>query len=793
MRQAIRRTQVSLVATRDRWCERIGCLVKRSINFLEPAPVRRPWVRRGVLVGVLLLGGWIGGESLNLPFGLLANVAGGVVIALLLIGSAKLLLGPGLGLIRLLDRWLTPAGLVGVLATMALVTMITLSPQLAIGAGLVVGLAFVLAGLGIGLLHTEPRRLAAGGACLAVAALIIGSALIWMLGEQTGEDPVAGLVNIPGHEGRPHDQYLERGPYEVASLSYGSGTDRWREEYADGVSWKSESVDARDMLDRPSGLGLRLRERFWGFGLGALPVNGRVWYPSDAQGRLPLVLIVHGNHDMMHYSDPGYEWLGDHLASRGHIVVSVDQNFINGGLFGGVSRENGVRGWLLLEHLAAWREWQQLPVHPVHEQVDLDQVVLIGHSRGGEAVALAGAFNDLERYPEDARIEFDYGFGIQGIAAIAPVDGQFWTSGKPTELADVSYFVIHGGMDGDVYYFSGDRQLVRTRPDPVAGRFSASLYVHHANHGQFNTVWGDNDTGMIAGHLLNRAWLMPGEEQRRVGLLYLTAFVENALNPSDELPGLFCNPHSAGRLLPETLYVARCLDGRREVLADFEHGIDVTRSHRDGVLLNGRDLDLWAERDIGFRGSSRRRQTGVFLGWHAAENDDEDFVRPAYRVELEAQVHERIRIDEDSTLWMDLAHADRDPPPRLENGQADNDRNDQAAETTEEAALRPRLNITVVVEDFDGNRARKPLSDFAELLPPLPVRHTRLDLVNNNHYQSATEPLLQSVAIPLTDFTADGVRPDRLQSIELQFDNTEPGVLIIERIGITPGSRPEIP
>ena len=41
-------------------------------------------------------------------------------------------------------------------------------------------------------------------------------------------------------------------------------------------------------------------------------------------------MIVHGNHLMTDYSDPGYEYLGNLLASRGYIVVSVDENFLNG-------------------------------------------------------------------------------------------------------------------------------------------------------------------------------------------------------------------------------------------------------------------------------------------------------------------------------------------------------------------------------------------------------------------------------------------------------------------------------
>ena len=41
------------------------------------------------------------------------------------------------------------------------------------------------------------------------------------------------------------------------------------------------------------------------------------------------------------------------------------------------------------EHLRLWREWQGDPENPLHGLADLDRIALIGHSRGGEAVATA--------------------------------------------------------------------------------------------------------------------------------------------------------------------------------------------------------------------------------------------------------------------------------------------------------------------------------------------------------------------------------------------------------------------
>ena len=98
------------------------------------------------------------------------------------------------------------------------------------------------------------------------------------------------------------------------------------------------------------------RSRYWGFDLDKLPLNARVWYP-DAPGPFPLALIATGIHRMNDFSDPGYQYLGESLASRGFILASVDQNFLNSTpgfrepTASVLPREHAVRGLLLLEHL----------------------------------------------------------------------------------------------------------------------------------------------------------------------------------------------------------------------------------------------------------------------------------------------------------------------------------------------------------------------------------------------------------------------------------------------------------
>src|SRR5690606_16412756 len=85
--------------------------------------------------------------------------------------------------------------------------------------------------------------------------------------------------------------------------------------------------------------------------------------------------------------------------------------------------DNDVRAWLLLEHLRLWRDWAGDPSSPMHGLADLDRIALIGHSRCGEAVATAAAFDRMQLLPENAAVVLDAGFGIDAVVAIAPSTG----------------------------------------------------------------------------------------------------------------------------------------------------------------------------------------------------------------------------------------------------------------------------------------------------------------------------------------------------------------------------------
>jgi len=585
------------------------------------------------------------------------------------------------------------------------------------------------------------------------------------------------------HPGRP-------GPYEVRRLCYGSGTDRRRPEFRDSVTIRTEPVDASKLVD----LGRSAKERndWWGFTPKEFPINGRVWYPAG-DGPFPLVLIVHGNHDMKDFSDPGYGYLGELMASRGYIFVSVDMNFINGS----ISNENDGRGWLLLEHLAAWRDFDRSEGNPFYGKVDMDRIALIGHSRGGEAVGHAAAFNRLDRYPDDASLEFDFGFGIRSIIAIAPVDGQYLPTGRLVPVSNVSYMVLHGSHDGDVTSFHGLRLYNRLAFTDGREHFKTAIYMYRANHGQWNTVWGSKDWGPRSERILDLKWLVDPEAQREMARIYISAFLEATLRDRDEYLPMFRDHRVIGGWLPKTMYVTRFETSAFRPLATFDEDIDVTTGTAEGVTLVGDSLGTWREDVLDLRSrnrpttSSSQGTNAVWLGWNnAVAGDEEATATPAsYAIELPDSLAARWELGPGSTVDLMLAALDQRPGPREREGEDRNEPNDRGdarpreRDRNDEEDDEP-VDLSVVVTDTSGASGRVRLSDYGPIRKPLEMRVRRRN--DADEFDTQWELVLQSYSIPLADFSrGTGVDPTSVREIRLVFDLTRAGTVVVDEIGLS--------
>jgi dienelactone hydrolase len=592
-----------------------------------------------------------------------------------------------------------------------------------------------------------------------------------------------------------------RGPYAVRTLYYGSGTDKNRPEYRDSVTITTPTVDVSKMVS----LGAAARERndYWGFTPKEMPLNARVWYP-DGPGPFPLVLVVHGNHDMRDFSDPGYDYLGELLASRGYILASVDENFINGG----IREENDARGWFLLRHVQLFEEFNESDGNPFEGMVDMGNVVLIGHSRGGEAVANAAAFNRLSHYPDDASLTFDFGYDIQGIVSIAPVDGQYLPTGRKVVVEDVSYLTFHGSHDGDVTSFHGLRIYDRLNfTDPSDFHFKSAVYVYRANHGQWNTVWGPRDNGPRSSRVLDLRGLIPQEDQRRFAEIYVSAFLEVVTKGDKRYLPIFRDHRVIGDWLPETMYVTRFETSAFRPLATFEEDIDVTSGSVAGVAIRGDSLATWKEQMLELRSSNRNNTSAsqenqaVIVGWNnrLAGADTAAHGPPArYSVDLPEGLSGDWRVWSGSTLDFLLGPTNSVPGPRKRaeaggNDDAENARNpgedegSAAAEQNGEDEEKIPVDLSVELVDRSGHTARITLSDYGAIRRPLETYVLRRGDLERQRFANHWELILQTYSIPLADFVADNrsLNLHDVASISFVFDRVHAGEVAIDGIGFS--------
>lgn len=608
-----------------------------------------------------------------------------------------------------------------------------------------VTLAGVLIGLLAGLFASYKITLRIKACVAAVLVLTCLSSAVW-------PDPTEFSVSMDGSD-FPEINALnpgEPGNYQVESFYYGSGKDIWQPEYGVGADLISSSADASAYIKKWSDF----RTFYWGFNEKALPINGRVWMP-EGSGPFPLVLIVHGNHLMEDYSDDGYSYLGNLLASRGFVAVSVDENFLNYSVWTGIpDNDMKVRAWILLKHLQEIGKFAADPETPFYGRVDFEQIALIGHSRGGQAVSMA---SDYKRwFAADETLEGIDQYQIRAIAAIAPTDKK--VDGNYAKLKDVNYLTLQGARDGDVNDFDGERQYARTSFSKGEASFKASLYIADANHSQFNTGWGGRDISYPKGILLSRKGLLPAAEQRTIAKVYISAFLEATLHRQDQYLPLFRDYRTGLDWLPETTYFNRFESGQMTSWAKFDEDMNRMTVPGGGVA-EGQDI-LWKEEE-----AKNRRQSGKGTRGAVLERDDQSETVSTYSLSWDKAAPSPSKA---SAQFLSFSLSDR----------------------SYEISQVKKLDIEVELESLDGVIVRLPLSKFMPILP-LPetnyTLHPWLDLhLSDGKYKNPTEAVFQTYMLPLSAFSDEDPNFNAASGISrLTFRLTDgPGRVMLDDIGV---------
>ncbi|MGG3841025.1 MFS transporter [Paenibacillus thiaminolyticus] len=586
---------------------------------------------------------------------------------------------------------------------------------------------------------------------------VIGLAGYWTLHD--GEAQVRGvhlkeLKTAARYQNKLLANPAEEGTYKVKTRTYGS-KNSYRTQFNQPDSLVTQPVDGSAFVQKWSSL----RTKTVGFGPDAMPLNGLVWYP-EGDGPFPLVVIVHGNHLMTEYSDPGYDYLGQLLASRGYIFVSIDENFLNASpwddmfMFSALEKENPARGMLMLEHLKTWKAWNQDRTNPFYQKVDMDHIALIGHSRGGEAITIAAAYNKLGAHPDNGNITFDYNFHIRSIISIAGTDLQYRPSGKPMPVDDVNYLALQGSHDMDVNSFRGSSQYHRTRFRGQGEFMKAAVYIYGANHGQFNRVWSRGDGVGLGNQLFNLKQLMPREEQETAAKVLISSFLDATLKNKKEYRAVFQDLGYAKQWLPDTMYISDYNDSRTMLIASFDEDIDVRSTTLPGGKLIGDNLQEWKEERVKMK-FGEDLYSAVQVGWDRSKNPK----AASYSVVLPEK---GLDLAEHDSFVFSIADKSERKNASYQDG---------------------LLDFTIKVEDTNGNQASLPLSHIAKLIPMIEGKLLKAPFANSGDIK---EPVFQNYGFPLSDFTQVNAQfnPQLLSKVSFEFDQTETGAVLITDIGI---------
>lgn len=234
----------------------------------------------------------------------------------------------------------------------------------------------------------------------------------------------------------------------------------------------------------------------------------RAFYPSNiaSLGPLPIVVISHGNG----HSYTWYDYLGNHLASYG-MVVMAHQNNTSPGIESASTTT--------LQHTQALIGQQGTIAGGVlNGKLDSSRIIWIGHSRGGEGVVRA-----YDRIFDGTFTPTNFGLSdIVLVSSIAPTDFLGTNSANPH---GVNYHVIYGAADGDVCGCPNNDVANSFNLFERAEGFRASTYVHGADHNDFNCC-GTNDFQGPAGTAIGSA------EAQRVSRSTYLALIKHVLDGS---------------------------------------------------------------------------------------------------------------------------------------------------------------------------------------------------------------------------------------------------------------------
>jgi len=515
---------------------------------------------------------------------------------------------------------------------------------------------------------------------------------------------------------------------------------------------------------------------------GRVELAGEVYTPHSIDGRAPVVILLHGRHvtcatgddDDLVWPCPtdlapvpsylGYATLARNLASHGLVVVSIGANGINAA--DGFAADGGAsaRAQLVLEHLRRLRAWDAGTSTPVGfdrftHHLDLDDVGLMGHSRGGEGVVAAAQLNQHIGAP----------FGIRAVLALAPVDFD------RRVLGGVPLGVVLPYCDGDVSDLQGTSYFDDSRyanPGDPAPKMTALLFG--ANHNFFNSVWttgpgSGDDTQYLASNdesggapaagdpcAAGSSHRLSAPVQNQAGATLMAGFLRRYLQPEAGLQrfvtGTAPFPASVGAArwsvayqAPVRLDVAR-FDAPDQVRLNRFAQLSTIGATPTGVVCNASQAS-----------------------WDSGEAAKGVSTTPCPGVDSAPTTNDTGALD---IGWLGRAAVVREPLAVAGTDVSGYDGIRLRAAVTADSrnAALDRQDLSIVLEDVRGHRAAVSLAG----------RTNALDRPNPGMVQHA---VFNGIRIPLSSF--GGIDLRRVRAVELRFDRTPAGRVSVADLAFT--------
>lgn len=274
--------------------------------------------------------------------------------------------------------------------------------------------------------------------------------------------------------------------------------------------------------------------------------TSEVTLPRRATGERPLVVFLHGAHAACYRGrkDAGYDWpcprrmrslpsyqgyryLADRLATQGFASLSVSANGVNGQEDDFADGGTTARAQLVDDHLravaAAARGEPSVYPRAIARRIDLDRVLLVGHSRGAAGVAVLAIRNGVTSAPYRVR-------GVMSLAGVLQVK---------LAVPNLPFVALLPQCDGDVFQLEGQNYIEVGSRLPGDRGLRSAVWVPGANHNFLNTQW---TPGLSKGPSINDAatyddWAGPcrkgkritSAQERRVAQSYVAAMARLTL------------------------------------------------------------------------------------------------------------------------------------------------------------------------------------------------------------------------------------------------------------------------